>query len=236
MTAGTGLRETSRPSLSARTGPCRLCHKLRKLRRGPPGAHRCRLCAMSNRSDFSGAVTSRRKASARRIVHAPRPAPDPSDEEWPPLRAVGLVDVLQDSEVKAFVAGNAAQLLHQGLVPLLCASEDPEACAIDTGACPATALAADGRLAAGDQCVALCLVVCEDPVGPGRDSTHGWQETRANQHFCRVRCITVFGTKEASTVTGLAIRVLRVVVDLHRPAHERRLGEDLVLGVDAVVP
>merc|ERR1719464_1340810 len=182
-------------------------------------------------SDYSGALTSRRKICSCGIVHASRPTLDPSDEKWLLRRAVGLIDVIQDAEVETLVAGNAAHLLYQGLVARLRAGEDPEARTVDPGARPAAVLPGSGWLAAGDQRVALRLVVGEDPVVPGRDSVHGWQEAWANLEFCRVRRIGAFCAEEASAVTDLATLILRIVVDLHRVACERGLGENLVLGV-----
>mmetsp|Transcript_64281 Transcript_64281/g.199422 ORF Transcript_64281/g.199422 Transcript_64281/m.199422 type:complete len:383 (-) Transcript_64281:27-1175(-) len=148
---------------------------------------------------------------------------------------MGLVDVVQDAQVEALAAGDAPHLLHQGLVPLLGAGEDPEACAVDARARAATAFGLLRGLPARDQCVALLLAVCQHPVGAGHEAPDRRQEARAHLQLGGVRGVPGPGADEAPTVLGLAVPVLGVVVHLDCVAKQRRLLQLRVLGIDAIV-
>mmetsp|Transcript_64282 Transcript_64282/g.199426 ORF Transcript_64282/g.199426 Transcript_64282/m.199426 type:complete len:383 (-) Transcript_64282:18-1166(-) len=148
---------------------------------------------------------------------------------------MGLVDVVQDAQVEALAAGDAPHLLHQGLVPLLGAGEDPEACAVDERARAATAFGLLRGLPARDQCVALLLAVCQHPVGAGHEAPDRRQEARAHLQLGGVRGVPGPGADEAPTVLGLAVPVLGVVVHLDCVAKQRRLLQLRVLGIDAIV-
>merc|ERR1712241_1147872 len=103
-----------------------------------------------------------------------------SDEHHLRFSALGLVHILQNRQVKPLAACYAPHFLYNSLVSGLLAREYPEASAIDTRPCAASAVRLNGGLAAGNKGVALCLAVRQNPIRTGCVARPRWEEAGSN--------------------------------------------------------